>query len=346
MVQELTELASVLPALVPQDLSDAESDKLIAQIVMLPFFRSSPITRKIEFTHEIIAELLAARCFLRELRTGDPRFAARISTTQWPADSVFFTILAPNELSSTLGKLYTDGSLRPVARRNLVQLIVRSHSQDTKFDDSGVTLEGVGLQGVAFERLNLNDMSFRSCDLTNALFRNCSLQSTRFEGAVLKNTRFSGTGDYMSGASFGNCEHFESVIVDGRQRLTDDAAFERWVTKATGVSAVESSCATRRQLHHVFRKFVHLNGQARRDELDRRGVERGKHYSGAPDSGECVDRLLRTGYLEEERRLKRIRRPQGLLYGEIVDFVVRGELSSGLRSLLSVLCSKPGCQHT
>jgi len=344
-VAELAELASVLPALVPQELPEEESEALIAQIAMSPFFRPSPMTGKVEFTHEIMSELLAARWFLRELKAGDPRFAARISIRQWPADSVFFKVLAAPELASALRRIHTDGSLGPVARRNLTQLIVRSHNRRVPFADGTVLLEAVGLEGVVFEALNLDKVSFRSCDLTSAVFRNCSLRDALFEGAVLKHTRFIGCEEALGGASFGNCEHFESVTVDRGLHLTDDGAFKRWVRKVTGVTAPEGPCATRRQLHHVFRKFVHIDGQARRDELDRRGVERGKQYSGAPDSRECVERLLKAGYLEEDRRSRRIRRAQGPMYGEMVNFVSRGDVSTGLRTLLNVLCSKPGCQH-
>ena len=85
--------------------------------------------------------------------------------------------------------------------------------------------------------------------------------------------------------------------------------------------------------------------RTRRDELDRRGLERGKQYSGAPDPGECVDRALRSGYLEEQSRFKRIRRPQGEKYEEIVNFVKGDGVSPGLRGLLNALCSMPGCRH-
>ena len=161
----------------------------------------------------------------------------------------------------------------------------------------------------------------------------------------MKKTKFVGDTDTrLEGASFGKCEHFESIVVGGR-RLEDDAAFDRWVTRATGADGIKGPCATKRQLHHLFRKFVHVNGQARRDELDRRGLERGKQYAGAPDPGECVDSALRSGYVEEESRLKRIRRPQGEKYGEIVDFVRGAGVSVGLAALLNSLCSKPGCRH-
>ena len=345
-VQELEELAALLPVLVTQELGESDTKTLTAQIEMLPFFRPSPVTRKIEFTHELIAELLAARRFLEELRAGDLRFAARVSLRQWPADSVFFRVLAVSDVLPALKKIYREESLRPVARRNLSQLIVRSHDRATPFRDSGVLFEGVGLEGVIFESLDLDNVSFRSCDLTNTVFRGCSLQNALFEGAVLKNTGFAGgTESQLTGCSFGSGEHFESVTVDEKQRLTDDAAFRRWVAKVTGTGTVAGPCATKQQLHHLFRKFVHVNGQARRDELDRRGLERGKQYAGAPDSRECVDGILRSGYLEEEARFGRIRRPQGPKYGEIVNFVRGTEVSAGLTTLLRSLCLKPGCRH-
>ena len=344
-VQELGELASVVPVLIQQDLPDSEMESLVAQIEVLPFFRTSAVTRRIEFTHEIVAELLAARRFLRELGTGDPRFAARVSIRPWPADSVFFRILAGSGMASALIDTYNGESLRPIARRNLIQLIVMSHDRDVPFGRSRVSLEGVGLEGLVFESLNLDNVSFRSCDLTNTAFMNCSLQRAFFEGAVLKKTRFVGDTDTrLNGTSFGKCEHFESIII-GSKRLEDDAAFRRWVSKATGADGIKGPCATKRQLDHLFRKFVHVSGQARRDELDRRGLVRGKQYAGAPDPGECVDSALRSGYLEEESRLKRIRRPQSDKYGEIVNFVKGAGVSVGMTALLNSLCSRPGCRH-
>ena len=344
-VRELAELASVVPALVQQDLSESDMEALVAQIEMLPFFQPSPVTRRIEFTHEIVAELLAARRFLRDLRAGDPRFAARVSIRPWPADSVFFRILTGIDTSARLIDTYRSESLRPIARRNVVQLIVLSLAPNVPFARSGISLEGVGLEGLVFESLNLDEVSFRSCDLTNTTFNNCSMRGVRFEGAVLKRTKFAkDTDKKLEAASFGNCEHLESVIVGGRH-LEDDGALGRWVSEATGTSHGKGSCATKRQLHHLFRKFVHVNGQARRDDLDRRGLERGKQYSGAPDPGECVDRVLRSGYLEVESRSKRIRRPQGEKYAEIVNFVKGADVSEGLTAVLNSLCSKPGCSH-
>ena len=344
-VQELGELASVVPALIQQDLAESDIEALVAQIEMLPFFRPSPVSRRMEFTHEIVAELLAARRFLRELKSGEPRFAARVSIRPWPADSVLFRILAGSGTSSALIDMYSRESLRPIARRNLIQLIVRSHDRNVPFARNGVSLEGAGLEGLVFESLNLDNVSFRSCDLTNTVFEDCSLQGAWFEGAVLKKTRLvGGTDKRLEKASFGKCEHFESMIVGGRH-LEDDGAFGRWVAETTGMDSVKGPCATKRQLQHLFRKFTHVNGQARRDELDRRGLKRGKQYSGAPDPGECVDRALRSGYLEGESRLKRIRRPQGEKYGEIVNFVKGDGVSPGLRELLNTLCSKPGCRH-
>lgn len=344
-VQELKELASVVQVLIEKDLADPELEALVDQIEMLPFFRPSPVTRRIEFTHEIVAELLAARRFRTELLSGDPRFAARVSIRPWPADSVFFRVLAGNQMSSALMETYSGESLGPIARRNLIQLIVRSHDHKIPFQEGGVPLEGVGLEGLVFESLNLDNVSFRSCDLSNTVFRNCSLRNALFEGAVLKKTRLEGnTGEQLRGASFGKCDHFESMVV-GTNHLRDEGAFERWMRDATQTGESIGSCATKRQLQHLFRKFVHVNGQARRDLLDRRGVERGKQYSGAPDPAECVEKGLRSGYLEEEPRRKRIRRPQGEKYGEIVSFVRGTETSGGLTALLNSLCSRPGCRH-
>ncbi len=95
---------------------------------------------------------------------------------------------------------------------------------------------------------------------------------------------------------------------------------------------------------YLFRKFVHVDGQGRRDSLDRLGVLRGRQVPGAPDYEKCVSGAIEFGYLESAE-FQRVRRPRGPKYGELVTFVKNSTTSPGLRSLLDSLCRIPGCSH-
>ena len=92
--------------------------------------------------------------------------------------------------------------------------------------------------------------------------------------------------DAFNLAQFGDCEHFESVIVDGRM-YDDYEKFRKWINSKTGIKTVSPGpCPSARQLLFLFRKFIRNDGQGRRDTLDRRGVLRGRHESGAATTEE------------------------------------------------------------
>ena len=131
--------------------------------------------------------------------------------------------------------------------------------------------------------------------------------------------------------------------------LTDEKEFRQWLLKETGgakstPTAVSGGCPTISQMLHMFRKFVHVDGQARRDWLEERALTRGKQYANAPHYEKCVKTTIEFDYLDVIHH-GRIRRPQGSKYGEIVTFVKGGDISEGLRSLLESLCQVPGCRH-
>ena len=351
-VDELQALASVLLALVTLEIDEEEQQSLIQQITMAPFLRQSPISGRVEFTHEILADYLAGRKFWREFEGRSPLFVSHLSKRTWPSDSILFRVIAKKvvKIADILEPVFSAGSVSPEGFRNLAQLTAMCPEGDRVFRDGCMVLDGLRLEGVRFAGLNLEGVSLRCCNLTNTDFDRCDLRRTRFEGAVLKDTRFTNLpGGSLQGATFGNVDHFESVIVRNGKRLTDEKEFRQWLLKETGgakstPTAVSGGCPTISQMLHMFRKFVHVDGQARRNWLEERALTRGKQYANAPHYEKCVKRTIEFDYLDVIHH-GRIRRPQGSKYGEIVTFVKGGDISEGLRSLLESLCQVPGCRH-
>ncbi len=351
-VDELRELASVLLALVTLEIDEEEQQSLIQQITMAPFLRQSSISGRVEFTHEILADYLAGQKFWREFEGHSPLFVSHLSKRTWPSDSILFRVIAKKVVKTAdiLEPVLSAGSVSPEGLRNLAQLAAMCPEGDRVFRDGRMVLDGLRLEGVRFAGLNLEGVSLRCCNLTNTDFDRCNLRTTQFEGAVLKDTRFTNLpGGSLQGATFGNVDHFESVVVRDGKRLTDEKEFQRWLLKETGgakstPTAVSGGCPTISQLLHMFWKFVRVDGQARRDWLEKRALIRGKQYTNAPHYEKCVKTTIEFGYLEAIHH-SRIRRPHGSKYGEIVTFVKGGDISEGLRSLLESLCQVPRCRH-
>jgi hypothetical protein len=323
-VSELRELAGLLPLLVTRNIEEEEEQALVEQITMAPFLTRSAASGRVEFTHEILAEYLAGRWFLHEFETDSPRFVSRLSRRPWPPDSILFRVLSRGigGGAERLASLANAESLTADAFRNLVQLLAMTETGDAVFRSGRILLDGKRLDGVRFHDLNLDGVSFRGCNLTNAEFVRSFLRGARFESAVIKNTRFTAVPDGgMLGASFGNCEHFDSVVVGNRKRIEEDKAFHQWLAKETEAPLpAVGPCSAALQMLHLLRKFVHVDGQARRDWLDMRGITRGKQYPDAPPYEDCVKTALEFGYLEKAD-FNRVRRPAGSRYGELVTFV-------------------------
>ena len=347
-VEGLRELADLATVLASRELSDIEQKSLVEQITMAPFLTRSIISGKLELTHEILAEFLAGHRFLSEFDHNPTLFSSRLSQRAWPSDSMLFPVLS-HALSSDLKRLVEfalSESLTADGFRNLVQLLVLIPGGDEIFRGKRLQLEGARLQAVRFQKLNLDGVSFRGTDLTNTLFEECSLRNTRFEGAVLRGTSFLSIPEGgMHVAIFGDCEHFDSVIVGERRRIEDIRKFQQWLQAQTGrEEQILGPCPTSRQVLFLFRKFIHVDGQGRRDSLDRRGVLRGRQEPNAASTEDCLKKAIDFGYFEEMAH-EGIRRATGPQYAEMVSFVKNQVISASLKSLLDSLCRIPGCKH-
>ena len=347
-VRELLDLAEVGEALAARELTKDEHDTLAEQLKMVPFFKSSEMTDRLEFTHELIAEYLAGKRFVSYMKSNPAKFAHFVSHHPWPPDSIIFSILG-EELKSDIDKLVSSPmteKLSPEGFRNLVQIIINTDGGINILRDNKLILEGKRLHGIYFNGLDLSGVSFRGADLSNATFNNCNLHGALFEGSMLRKTRFEKmTAKALHSAKFGDCEHFESVFIDG-QVIEDLDKFRKSVLAQTGVHEEFTwPCPTARQVQFLFRKFIHIDGQARRNSLDRRGVLRGKQEHNAPSTEDCLREAIWAGYLKEDEGKERIFRASGAKLGEMVALVKDQIASPDMKSMLDSLCKIPGCKH-
>jgi hypothetical protein len=326
---------------------------MVRQITMAPFLRNGATVGRVEFSHEILADYLVGRALADELKSNKAKFASHLSQSEWEPGGVLVKTLAArleNEIERLIDLAPTEYD-NPIGFRNLVQLLAMIPGSDAAFRAGRIQLEGGDLSNLLLTALDLTEVSFKGCNLSGTDFSRSMLRRAAFEGALLNNTRFVALGpDALMGARFGNAEHFESVWVGDElkpRRVETYRAFAEWQAEQTGEEQIAVlPCPTTRQVLHLFRKFVHVNGEARRNALDERALMRGARYQGATDAEDCLKAAVDFGYLKTKADLRsRISRPDGSRYGEIVTFVKGTQLSEGLRALLDSLCRGAGCQH-
>ena len=148
----------------------------------------------------------------------------------------------------------------------------------------------------------------------------------------------------MRGARFGNLQRFYSLRIQPGKSETDYHVVQQWLRERTGVAEeIVEPCAAAGQLRYLFGKYIHPNGLAKRAILDRHGVLSGKRFY---DAEKTLGAAVRHGYLVgEERYRDRIRRCDGDLYTEIINYVRDLTPSPGLRRLLDELCPVENCRH-
>ncbi len=337
-----------LGVLLAPDLSEEQEADLVEQLTMMPFLTQSSMSGRLEFTHEILGEYLAGSRFCYELKKNPKRLLSRLAVKELPRDSVVVHLLAealesdPKALHETLkGSAPTGYRLR-----NLVQVLAYVSDGSNILKEASISLAGSDLNGVDFHKMDLTKACLIGSDLTNADLSETILQEAGLEGAVFRNTKLpGGTRDELKGARFRGGENFESVQISNGKRIDDYGRFLRWAQQATHTQALDTGpCPSARQLRHLFGKFVYPNGEHRRDELDSRGIRRGKQVAGAPPYSDLVDKAIEFKYLET-RQFGRLGRPRGEKYGEIVRFMKNSKMSSGFEDLLDALCSTANCRH-
>jgi len=214
------ELARIL---LPVDITKADLDKLVVDLMQLAVFTRSTIAGALLFAQEILEHYLLGRHLAGCLGADLDMFVRRMSHREIPSEWVTFTVLAESireqgRLIDTVQTLWRP--MPSVGFRNIVQAIAFAATDAAVLRT--VPFERRDLTGVIFRDLDLQGASFRGADLTDAEFERCGLKQAAFEGAILKNTAFTlNAPEDLRGAQFGDMERFYSIRIASGKAIND-----------------------------------------------------------------------------------------------------------------------------
>lgn len=328
--------------------SPETQEHVLVSLLHFPLFVAGSEGGRISFAHDLLAEVLAARGYLRLLRRAerDSRLANRLSRVDL-ADPTILRFIARRmgaaDAESVLSAL-RDSSAAGHGFAVLLALLMMARPEMSLLKDIALNLERRDLTALTFARRDLSGLSLRGSDLTTVRFDGCNLRGTMFEGAVFNLTRFVNE-NVLSDARFGGMGHIDSLYA-GRRLLDDPRHIQAWIAEVTGLAEEDDdSCPTAMQIRSLFGKFITPLGQPRRDNLKLDALVAGKHFEGAPPGDECVKAAVSHAYLDEPDHRDRLRRAAGDKYAEMIRLVRDGAISDGLGRLVSDLCARPGCAH-
>jgi hypothetical protein len=333
--------------LVLRDGVDAKAEKhILISLLQFPLFRAGAASGLITFTHDLIAEVLAARRYLQQLSKNPGDIGFRLSRIDLEDASILRFMasrLGPQEEIAVIQAL-RSGSLQDRSFAILLSLIMLARPERDLIKRVCADFEARDLTAVHFKKRDLSGVSFRRAELSHAMFADCDLHDALFEGTFFNHTRFEGEND-LAGAQFGDRSRVLSVIA-GRKLLEDATQVRDWVSKNTGQIQVDAEpCPTALQTMRIFGKFINPLGRPRRDDLRRDDLASGRRHPGAASPEECIDEAVKHGYLTGPDYRGRIRRAEGDRYAEMVRFVRDSSISDGLGRMIAQLCRVRGCLH-
>ena len=328
-------------------LDENEKHQMLVSLLQFPLFREGSQTGLIGFTHDLIAEALAAKYYLDRLLSSPHWVGERLVRIDLEDPSILRFIAtgmdARHEESVT--KELVTGNLNGREFAVLLSLMMIAQPDYDLFKKNTLEFEGLDLSGVKFQRRDLSGISFRNGNLSNSSFVYCDLKGALFEGANIDRTRFEGSNNFQE-AKFGDLSRVQSIW-SGGGLIEDFGRIQKWIAKETGRAIIKNDpCPTALQIRSLFGKFVTPLGEPKRDTLGLVGVVAGKRYSGAPRYGDCLNEVVRQGYLVGPDFRDRFRRAEGDKFSEIVNLVRDGNISDGIGHAISRLCGRHGCRHS
>ena len=334
-------------------ISDDERQNLLTSLVQFPLFISTDRPGVVSFKHELLAEYLFGKQLAKSIKSSQPRplrSLDKLAGRPLLKDTLSFQYLVEVASRDTALRANLMGELCDEAPpdklfRVLLQLWISSGLPPLMMPRRDI-LEGRDLSGIGFRGMDLMEVSFRGANLTDASFSECQMGGSKFEGAHLVGTVFGRLNSgALRGAQFGNFEHFQ-YIYWGTRRIEDRGDVKSWATEQTGIPEVRADpCPTTLQIRGLFGKFVRDDGVARRDELPRNALVRGRVYDGAATAEDCIECCIRRGYLRPPDYRERIKRATGESYNEIVRFMRVWSVNAGIKDVLDELCPIRGCKH-
>ena len=329
-----------------EGLDENSKGHMMTTLLQFPLFRAGAETGLVAFTHDLIAQALAARAYVRAMTRPLTDIGQRLAHIDLEDPTLLRFMashLTPVEESKIVEEL-RQGEIQGRGTAIFLSLLMIARPGQDVIKNVRSNLESKDFTTVRFDRRDLSGVSFRGSDLSHAVFRKCDLRRTHFEGVFLNRTRFE--NNQLQDARFGDLSRIHSLW--DRNRLVEDPTkLREWVAQVTGRPSgqEEDVCPAALQLLHLFRKFITPLGEAKRHSLKRAALTAGKRYGSAPDSQTCVDVVVHHGYLTRPDSRGRFHRPEGDKYAETVRFVRDSSISNGLGQIIRELCPRHDCMH-
>ena len=324
-------------------LTENEQHHILTSLLNFPLFQAGNESGKLAFVHDLIADAIAARHYLKRLSREAHEVFKRLAHVD--VDGPPLLRFMARRLDQA-GRAALAEELRlPSKDRSfavaLTLMMLAKPGRDV-LRKGHVNLEDRFLVGVQFSDLDLSKSSFRGSDLTYASFNNCDLSGASFDSAYFNHTAF--RGDCILRGTDVRGSRAQSIVIGSR--VEDDIdRIHAWFHKASGIATSTGHCPTAQQFMHLFSKFVTPLGSARRDRMERMALSSGKRFAGAASMEDCMRAAVSAGYLSQPDFRGRYSRASGDEYAEIVEFVKERRASDGIGKMLEKLCARPNCLH-
>ena len=328
------------------NLDSERREDILRSLLQFPLFSSSEDTGRIAFAHDLIAQALAARFYLKQIALRRSSVFARLPQIDLD-DPVLLRFVASRfttEMTSFLLEQIRDGAIANGNFGTALSLLLLVRPERNVVQRENLAFDGRNLASVRFTDRDLSGQSFVESNLSGTLFEECDLRNASFEGALLSRTRFVTCN--LSNARFGTLNRIESITF-GTTNIHDNGEIKERLFRETGavVEVLADPCPTALQIVRLLGKFVTPLGRARRDRLDERGLLAGRRVTGAASLEACVRELVQAGYLTGPDFRHRYVRCGGDGYRDIVMAVKDGTLSDGIGTVVGRLCHRAGCLH-
>jgi hypothetical protein len=335
------------------ELSTEERQNAITSLTRFPLFasgKSETASSVVAFKHELIAEYLTGQYWYPRLLKD-----AIASAYELGMRTAFITSLTARYLAErlsdssgleVLAQALKARNTRGTAFTTLLRLMLMASPRKDIITEFQIKLEGHDLSHIIFVERDLENVSFNGCGLSNTVFEKCNLVRADFQNAHFEGTQFIHVKKgSLFGSTFGNLDHFDSVIIDKR-RITERLAFAKWIEDITGTrTPISEPCPTSLQLRQVFLRYIDSRGKQKRDNIPMSALSQGGFKRrDAASIDECIRASIRYKYLQKEAR-NRIRRVPGDAYTEMRQFITDWKLSIELKKMLDQLCPIKDCMH-
>ena len=328
------------------NLDSDRRDDILRSLLQFPLFSQSQGTGRIAFAHDLIAQALAARFYLKQIGRQRTSVFSRLVGVDFE-DPVLLRFVASRltpEMTAFVLDQVRNGVVTEANYGAALFLLLLVRPDRDLVGRENLQFAGQNLAGVPFVDRNLAGHGFIECNLSRVSFRDCDLRGASFEGASLSRTRFVDCD--LAEARFGNINRIESIAF-GKTTIHDRVAIRDRLFKETGrtLHVLADPCPTALQVVKLLSKFVTPLGRARRTQLYERGLLAGRRVKGAPSVDACVRELVQLGYLTGPDFRRRYSRCAGAGYREVVLAVKDGALSEGIGNVVGRLCRRAGCLH-